>query len=239
MTKSRGILKVKRRHFAEWEIAKLRVDYPHRPTVEIAAELGRTVLSIYQRSLKMGLRKSAAYMATDTSGRIQRGRTDPRMIATQFPKGHVPANKGLRRPGYARGRMRETQFKKGRRAQEAHNYVPIGTLKVCKDGYLQRKVTNNPKIFPARRWEPVHRIVWRRHRGRIPAGFVVCFRPGRKTAELKKITIGRLELVSRQEMARRNRMWTVYPREVARVIHMLGQVKRRIRQRERDAQESR
>jgi hypothetical protein len=41
-----------------------------------------------------------------------------------------------------------------------------------------------------------------------------------------------LELISMAENARRNRMWNVMPRELAEVIHLNGQLKRKLRERE-------
>src|SRR5690606_27234295 len=101
--------------------------------------LNRSVSSIYDMSKILGLSKSAEFLAGPQSGRTdgKRGKS------ARFPKGHVPANKGLRRPGWAPGRMAETQFKKGSMSGAAqHNYVPIGTTRLSKDGILERKVTD-------------------------------------------------------------------------------------------------
>lgn len=220
-----------------WQLRILRREYPRRQTVLIARKLRRSLVSVYQKAIKMGMRKSAAFMATDRSGRIQRGRTDPRMVATQFPKGHVPANAGLRRPGWGPGRMKETQFKRGERSGVAVRlYKPIGTERVSKDGYLERKVNDDLPLQA--RWKAVHRIVWEAAHGPIPAGHVVCFLKGKSTSQRDEITVDRLELVHRRELAKRNRMWTLYPPEVAKAMHLVGQLKRRIRQKERHAQES-
>ena len=73
---------------------------------------------------------------------------------------HTVCGKGLRRPGWSTGRMAETQFKKGRPAIEARNYVPIGTEKVDPERkVLMRKITDDPKLFPVNRWRPVHVLV--------------------------------------------------------------------------------
>jgi len=58
----------------------------------------------------MGLTKSAAYLASPAACRLRKG--DNVGAARRFRPGHVPANKGLRRPGWSTGRMAETQFKK-------------------------------------------------------------------------------------------------------------------------------
>lgn len=151
------------------ELAIVRARYPHVPTIEIATQLRRPVGQVYQCAARLGLKKSEAYLASPEAHRFQRERalTNPRIIANQFKKGQVPANKGLRRPGYAVGRMADTQFKKGRAPHEARNYKPIGTLRIDpKDHYLQRKVTDDPSIVPAQRWVGVHRLVWEAAPGR-------------------------------------------------------------------------
>lgn len=155
-------------------------------------------------------------------------RDDHRGREHWFPKGHVPANKGLRRPGWHRGRMQETQFKAGRPAEEARNYRPVGSLRLSKDGYLERKVTDDPSIVPARRWVGVHRLVWEEAHGPIPVGHVVVFRDGRYTAEESAITVDALELITRVELMRRNSYHNRYPKEVGLAIQLRGALIRKI-----------
>jgi len=88
--------------------------------------------------------------------------------------------------------MAATQFKKGDRLGAAqHNYVPIGSLRVSKDGYLERKVTDDPSFVPNRRWVSVHRLVWEAAHGPVPqatpssscpGGAPQTLRPSRSTA---------------------------------------------------------
>ena len=97
----------------------------------------------------------------------------------RFEKGHVPANKGIK--GWSSGgRSVETQFKKGRPAHEARNYLPIGSTRLTKDGYIERKMTDDPSLVPARRWVMEHRRVWEQHNGPIPDKHVVVFLDGDK-----------------------------------------------------------
>jgi hypothetical protein len=233
VTKSKGILPPRTR-FSEAEDAVLRRDYPHKQAAEIAKGLGRTLSSIYQRADKLGLEKSRAFYESDRSGRVQRGKQDPRLQATQFKPGQVPANKGLRRPGWAPGRMSETQFKKGRPKSEARNYAPIGTERISKDGYLERKVNDDHPV-PTRRWVAVHRLVWETANGPIPPGHAVAFLPGRRTTDAAKITADGLELVSRVELMRRNSYHTNYPKDLAQLIQLKGALNRKINRRSNQA----
>lgn len=216
------------------DLAILKRRYPNMQTAELARELGRSVSATYNRAFGMGLRKSDAFMASERSGRIARGRQHPNMIAHQFPKGHVPANKGLCRPGWAPGRMAQTQFKKGQLSGlAAENLLPIGAERVGKDGILQRKVNND--MPSQRRWKSVHTIVWQENNGAVPRGFIVVFRPGKKTTVAAEITPDRLELISRAENMRRNSYLARYPKEVADVIRMRGALNRKINNRSRQA----
>lgn len=228
MTKSRNINQ-SRKVWTPEEVAVLRARYPNEQSAVIAHDLGRTIGQVYQHAAKMGLHKSAAFNASDRSGRVQRGKQCAAMIATQFKPGQVPVNKGLRRPGWAPGRMAETQFKKGSMAGAAqHNYVPIGTERVTRDGALERKVTDDPSMYPARRWRPVARIVWEAANGSIPPGHAVVFRRGRATTDVALITLDALQLMSRAELMRRNSYHTNYPKEVAQLIQLKGALTRKI-----------
>lgn len=136
----------KRRPWLDRELTLLRLRYPDTPTVNLAKRLTRTPTAVYQRAILLGLRKSAEYLASPESCRLRRG--DNAGASHRFLPGHVPANKGLRRPGWSRGRMAETQFKAG---NKPHTWKPIGTTRYSKDGYLQRKA-RTPAILRETGW---------------------------------------------------------------------------------------
>lgn len=204
----------------------LRQIYPHHSDEATARGIGCTPNQVRRKAKQMGLRKSPQYLEQLYALNAEQCRH------TRFTPGHQSHNKGQRRPGFSPGRMRETQFKKGQRTGRANaNYKPVGTEVVRSDGYLWRKV-NEDRPFH-RRWKEVHRIVWESVHGDVPAGHVVAFK-GERTTDTDEITIDRLELITMAENARRNRMWTLYPREVCEVIHKRGQLVRRIRRLERE-----
>lgn len=190
------------RPWTRHELKLLRDLYPDVPGRDVAALLDREVSSVHRKAHLLGLAKSEHFKAADYSGRVQRGKQDPRMVGKRFQKGLVPWNKGTHFT--AGGRSAETRFKKGRPAHEAHNYVPIGTEKIDRDGYLVRKVTDDPSIVPAQRWVSVHRLVWQAAHGPIPEKHMVGFLPGKFTNKLEEITEDRLQLLSMAENAARN-----------------------------------
>ncbi len=208
-----------RRFWTTAEVEVLMRLYPDTPTADLARTLGRPLWAVYQKARLRGLAKSAAYQASPHACRLRRG--DEVGKASRFSKGHVPANKGLRRPGYGPGRMRETQFKAG---QRGNKYAPIGSERVA-DGYRQRKV--NDTGYPPRDWQPVHRLLWEAAYGPIPKGYVVTFIDDDKT----HVVLENLCLMSRADLGRRNTMWNRYPRELAETIQLAGALKRKINRR--------
>lgn len=204
--------------------------YPDTETKSIAEQLGRTVSQVYQCAAKMGLHKSPEYLLSPAACRLRRG--DNVGAQFRYPKGHVPANKGLRRPGWAPGRMSETQFRRGALSgKAAENWMPIGTIRQDTDGYLRIKVREhlpgehsgfgNTKVWPL-----LHRHNWEKEKGPIPAGYAVVF----KTRDRSNCAVENLELISRGELMRRNTIHN-YPPELKSTIMYLGALKRKVRER--------
>lgn len=214
-----------RRPWNDLEVALLRESYPDYMTESIAMVLGRSVGQVYRKAAALGLKKSAEHLASDAACRLRRG--DEVGKAYRFKPGHEPANKGVK--GWqAGGRSRETQFKKGAMSGAAqHNYVPIGTLRVTKYGALERKVTDDPSLYPARRWRPVAHLVWEAANGPIPAGHIVRFLSGMHTTVEAEITVDRLECITLAENMRRNTLHR-YPKEIGDAVRARAVLNRRI-----------
>lgn len=220
------------------ELQILRERYPDQTGATVARDIGRPLRSVYLKAAELGLRKSAAFNASDLSRRIQRGKQNPNMIAARIQPGATPWNKGVKGSTGVQEGCRRTQFKKGEMSGAAqHNYVPIGSLRVSKDGYLERKVTDDPALVPARRWVAEHRLVWEAAYGPIPAGHIVVFRPGTKTTVLELVTADRLECISRAENARRNHPRTKSP-ELAALVQLKGAITRQVNRIVREAKEA-
>lgn len=217
-----------RRHF--WipaEDRALATLYPHMRTDDIVPILGRSVSALYGRAQLLGLTKSDAYNASTLSGRMVPGFA-PYGVEHRFKKGLVPANKGLRRPGWHKGRMRETQFRKG---QSPHNTRPIGSYRLDKDGTLQRKVSN-AKGNNSKRWRSVHELVWTEAHGPVPPKHIVVFKPGMRTNVLEQITLDRVECITLAENMRRN-TYHRYPQPIPQLVQLRGALQRQINRRER------
>jgi hypothetical protein len=87
----------------------------------------------------------------------------------QFPKGHVPANKGKRMP-YNRNSAR-TQFKKG---QLPKNTKWLGHERLSKEGYVEISVKQrNPHTGFERRYVLKHRWLWEQQHGPVPEGMIL------------------------------------------------------------------
>lgn len=208
----------------------LRTHYPNHSTGAIARRLNRTLRMVFLKARQLGLKKTVAYIQDPKNRcRLFKGHTFGR--AFQFRKGCVPANKGMRRPGWFAGRMRETQFRKGERSgMAAKNWVPIGTVSPDPDGYLRIKVREaahgkEPTGFGnVRVWPLYNRWLWEQEHGPIPPKHIVAFKDGDRA----HCVIENLELISMADNARRNAMWNRLPQQLVEVIVLQGALKRRI-----------
>lgn len=136
------------------QIARLHQLYPSRPTKDIAKAVGHSVSSCYRIAKLHGLKKDPVYLGAML--RRVSAKLNESGKAHRFAKGHAPANKGLRRPGWYAGRMRETQFKKG---QKCRNRLPVGTEILDDDGYRKRKISDD-RSKPSRfNWRYVHALL--------------------------------------------------------------------------------
>lgn len=206
----------------------LRSIYPWLPTPEVARALNRSVCSVYGRVQLLRIEKSKPYLAEKKRKERERLRTSG--IAHRYPKGHVPANKGLRRPGYAPGRMASTQFRKG---QAPRNTMPLWSFRMC-DGYLMLK-TGKPGPKPTSGWEYVHKLIWEHWNGPLPD-----WRKARiwwKDGDHLNNSLSNLELVAGADHVARTTVHNL-PKELAQVIQLRGALNRRIRRMQREKHDS-
>ncbi len=96
----------------------------------------------------------------------------------RFAKGLIPANKGQRMPFNANSA--KTQFKKGHRAGRARAlYKPVGTERITRAGYVERKINDDLPLQA--RWRAVHLIRWEAANGPVPDGHCLKCIDGDKT----------------------------------------------------------
>lgn len=87
-----------------------------------------------------------------------------------FEKGDVPFNKGKPMPFHPNSAA--TRFKPGcRGGRAAEIYKPIGTERLSKDGYLERKIHDGMPFQS--RWRAVHLLNWEAVNGPIPPGIAL------------------------------------------------------------------
>lgn len=156
-----------RQRWSDQADAQLRELYPHMPTADVARRLGHTELSTYQHAQKLGLRKTAAYLASPAACRLRRG--DNVGAAYRFKKGQTPMNKGKPMPFHPNSAA--TRFKKGNRPS---TMKWLGHERLSKDGYVEVSVQErNPHTGFERRYVHKHRWLWEKANGKIPAGFAL------------------------------------------------------------------
>lgn len=218
--------------WSEFEVEVLRKHYATTLTTDLADLLNRPVSRLLAKANALGLKKSRELIAETARKRIEE---DPSHGSrrTRIQPGTPPPNKGLKHPpGWAPGRMADTQFKPGKRP---HTWVPVGSLTVNADGYLDRKVADGQG--PRHKfWKPVHRLVWEEANGPVPDGHVVVFKVGRKSTDPALITLDAVELVTRSELMRRNSFHNNYPPELVEITRLRAQITRQINNRRKEEQ---
>lgn len=198
---------------AEWSeldiycLHRLYADYSND---DLGFLLGRAARAVGLKARQLGLAKSAAYMLKH-GGRF----TNTRVAWNR-------GMKGLNLGGTA------TQFKPG---NQPHTTLPIGTLRITKDGTLQRKISDKPGN-PSVRWRGVHELVWTAANGPLPRGHIVVFKRGKWSNQEDRITLDCVECISLAENMRRNTKHR-YPLEIVRLIALRGALTRQINKRKK------
>lgn len=194
------------------EIQYLHANYADNFTEDVAKALNKSVKSVYAKAYSLDIRKSKSHhekVMEKTSIRIREGAKIHR-----YAKGHEPANKGKKMPAETYAKVAPTMFGKG---HKPHNFRPVGSERITKDGYLERKVAN-PKT-----WRAVHVLVWEAAHGPVPAKHKVIFKDNNKLNN----ELTNLECVSYADLMRRNSI-VRYPAELRFAMKTLKKLKRQI-----------
>jgi len=189
----------------EWsseQMEKLLELYPHFPAQYVADQLGRSLRSVYQMAHKIRLKGKD----------------------TRFKPGNKSwiAGRKLGPEWGRKGRMAETQFKKG---LVAHNWAPVGTVRDI-DGYYQVKLL--PKGKHTETYRFVHHLVWELHHGAIPARHVVRFRDGNR----HNTDPNNLELMDLRGHHAMNSLHAL-PDELRELVYLKGRITKAIRAKEK------
>lgn len=213
----------RRRHI--WtpdDVLVLKTLYADNLAANIALIIGCTVQAVWRKANKLGLEKSAEFNTSAFSGRLK----GVSGIQGRFKKGFTPWNKGMKGLCFPGGVA--TQFQPGHRGgRAAEIYQPIGTERISKDGYIQRKVNDDMPF--QQRWRGVHLINWEAINGPLPAGHALVFRDGDKL----NCDPENLELVTRAELMRRNTIHNLPP-AIKEVIHIKKSLTRLINRKEKE-----
>lgn len=209
----------KRRYWTPVEEQMLRQHYADTRTEVLAELFNRDARRVLAKARAMGLRKSReliAEIAREKSAAPGHGGK-----AHQFKPGTAPWNKGAHY--VAGGRSAETRFRPGNKPP---TWVPVGSYRIVdqKNGgpELQVKVNDEPGPNSVR-WRPMARHVWELAHGPVPANHIVVFKPGRRSTRPEDVTLDAIELITRQELMRRNTVHNLPPvfADVARLRGVL------------------
>lgn len=194
------------------EIQYLHANYADNFTEDVAKALNKSVKSVYAKAYSLDIRKSKSHhdkVMEKTSIRIREGAKIHR-----YAKGHQPANKGKKMPAETYAKVAPTMFSKG---NKPHNFRPVGSERLTKDGYLERKIAD-PKT-----WRAVHILVWEAAHGPVPAKHKVIFKDNNKLNN----ELTNLECVSYADLMRRNSI-VRYPADLRFAMKTLKKLKKQI-----------
>lgn len=139
------------------------------------------VISDYRRAFCAAFGRTDASLVNLHSLRKRKGWSTGR--TGQFVKGDESWNKGKPCAPGTGGRhpnARKTHFKHGvRQGVAVKLYKPIGTERVSKEGYVERKIHDGMPLQS--RWRAVHLIRWEDANGPVPAGHCLKCLDGDKT----------------------------------------------------------
>lgn len=143
-------------------------------------------------------------------------------LTGQFCKGHVPMNKGTKGKYNVGGNA--TSFKKG---QKPRNTNPIGTEKLCSDGYVWVKIDDKPKVRKRVNWIQKHVLIWEHENGPVPKDHCLIFLDGDRSHieldNLKLISRKTLAILNKRGLIRKDAELTRTGIQIANLIHTISQ----------------
>lgn len=152
-------------------------------------------------------------------------------LTGRFEKGSVPFTAGKRPQDVCRSpealkRLQESWFKKG---APCRNKVPVGTEAIRQpDGYVWVKVAEPNK------WRMRARVVWERHYGAIPKGYVITHKDNDRTNDeldnLMMISCAENRILNQQHLRFPDAQLTTTGVNIARTMVTIHRKEREIRE---------
>jgi hypothetical protein len=195
------------------EIEYLANHYPDNFTQDVAIALNRSISGTYGKAYALDIKKSKLHhdkVMAKTSVKLKENSKLHR-----YAKGHVPANKGKKVAVSTYNKCAPTMFKKG---SKPHNFKPVGSERITKDGYVERKIAN-PKT-----WKGLHILVWEEAYGPVPAKHKIVFKDNNQLNN----ELSNLECISYAEAMVRNSI-VRYPADLRFAMKALKKLKKQIK----------
>lgn len=202
---------MKRKRLTTEEVKELCELYPNNYAQDLAKKFGCCVKVVYNTASYHGVKKSKEWMAMELSKQAERLRKDGQ--AHRYKKGSVPKNKGKKMDSELYAKCAPTMFGKG---HLPHNTQPIGSERLCKDGYVQVK-------YALHKWRAKHILIWEEKHGPLKPGEMVKFKDGNR----QNIVYENLYLTTRRKNMDSNTIHR-YPTELKSTIRLVGKLKRTI-----------
>lgn len=146
-------------------------------------------------------------------------------LTGRFKKGQVSWNKGKTwdefMPKESQANSRKTTFKKG---NKPHNYRPVGSERITKDGFVEIKIAEPNK------WDIKARVICENAYGKIPKGYKVIYLDGNKLnlelSNLKIVSAAEELIMNRNNLRFNKKELTETGLLIAKVINKRGQIKK-------------
>ena len=207
-------------HLTSKQVEEIVRLYPDLTTAEIARRYGTTLTNVYKTAQRYGVKKSASFLSSPKSGRIQKG--ERKSETTEFKKGGVPWTKGKRESEIYRSKesmKKVNRWKKGHKPYCTKHDGAI-TVRMLYNGVKYKFIR-----LAENRWEFLHRHIWIQHYGVIQKGYNIVF----KDRDQMNCSIENLECVSNAELGERNSMWK-YPLELQRAIKTKNKIFKKLKE---------
>jgi len=218
-----NILKNPNGRFSKDEDKIIKELYSNTKTKVIAKKLNRSICSIYNRASILNIKKSPEFLASPECGRLYPGHN--KCKSTQYPKGHVPANKGKKISAELRKKLKHTFFQKGHKPANTKFNGYISLRKDKRSGITYKVIRVSEGNFKG-----LHIYNWEKENGPVPEGFIVAF----KTTDTMNCDPENLELITRAESMKRNSLHN-YPEDIQQAIHTRSQLTRQINKIKKEA----